>query len=552
MRLKIKSKIIFMIFLFTVISLSSVDAYILYCLHRGESLPPGCEDDPNGDCMYTCRSDLCQICTTDNGVPGVNPRHCFDQACSFLNDDSRDQEAPVLTLHNPTDGETYGNKRVYLTLDVEPEGRIDIKDNINGGGWRTVTSGTVTSYNRKRTFQEGINDVSIRAVKSNGLNDEERVVFYVDSKDPMVVGITPSSNAFLNGDFSVEYTELNLRKVEFQYRGVREIDWNIIEVQGCQAGDRQTCDVNVDLSNYEGDEVEYRFVVYDSANSDESKVHTGRVDSVDPILTMATPFESGYDAKSVLFDLIASEEVKFYYRDNNDDNGRNKNLCNSGTLCNKLVNFRDGLWDLTIYAEDEAGGLDSERVIFAIDTKKPKAKKIIPTKNKWVNAEGLVSVEYDETDLQEINLYYGLNGNDRRIALEDCPSGKRQSCDVNVDFSEYNGEEITAYFTVSDNYNEVSSGIVNWKVDTEVPRYLDGFGASSTRIDGDVVNFDLKATEIGDFEYKEAGSDMYRNLCRNKIDCSKSKRFRPGHYTLDLMIVDAAGNSYVEQVSFDI
>ena len=35
--------------------------------------------------------------------------------------------------------------------------------------------------------------------------------------------------------------------------------------------------------------------------------------------------------------------------------------------------------------------------MFAIDTKKPKAKKIIPTKNKWVNAEGLVVVEYDES-----------------------------------------------------------------------------------------------------------------------------------------------------------
>ncbi|MFH1591785.1 MAG: hypothetical protein ABIB47_00245 [Candidatus Woesearchaeota archaeon] len=548
-----KSKYIIIIFLLsTLLFLTSVHAYVLYCLTEGESLPPGCEDDPDIDCMYTCEHDLCQICTTDGGYPGVNPSHCNDFACTFLGEDGNDMEPPELTLISPINGETYGNKRVYVTLEVEPSARLEIKDNIHGGGWRILSNSDVTEYNRRKTFDEGINDVTIRAMRFNGHSDEENVVFYVDSRDPDIRKVYPYNEDYLNGEFSVEYTELNLDRVEFLYKGEEEGNWNVVEVPGCESGERVTCDIDVDLSPYEGQEVEYKFIVYDSANSDESGTYSGNVDTIAPIMTINTPFESGYDEKAVLFDLSSTEEVDFFYVDNNDERQRHKKLCNHVLTCNKEVRFRDGIWDINIYAVDPAENFDFENMVFFIDTKKPKVKKVLPRNGKWVNAEGSVSVEYDETNLNAISFFYGMGGDYNEIALENCPSGKKQTCSLNVDFSLYHGEEIDAYFVISDDYNSVSSRVVEWDVDTVIPQYVAGFDPASTTVDVDVVYFNLLATEDVDFLYKESDSDRYRNLCRNKDNCQKSKRFSSGSHTLDLMIIDDAENSHVEQFSFVI
>ena len=543
-----KNKFILLISLIFILSFSFAQAYILFCLGDGEQLPPGCEDDPDQDCMFECEHTLCQICTTDEGIPGVNPSHCNDMACSFLGGDgSPDVDPPVLTLTNPVNEETYGSKRVYITLDVEPSARIQIRDNIDGGGWRTVTTGKVTSYNRKRSFDEGINDVTIRAKRDNGLTDEQDVIFYVDSKDPQVKKVYPYNEDYLNGEFSVEYTELNLNKVEFHHKGSDEPTWNIQEVPGCESGDRVTCDLTVDLSPYEGLEVDYKFLVYDSANFDDSRVYTAAVDTIDPILTINTPFESGYSEKKILFDLSSSEYVDFFYIDNNDERNRHKRI-GKGLDVNKLVSFRDGQWDITIYAEDDAGNFDYENVIFFVDTKKPKIKKLTPRNRKWVNAEGLVTVEYDETNLAEdgIKVYYGPTGIENEVILQNCPNGKKQTCSTNIDFSPYGGQTINAYATIDDGYNLVSNRMQEWNVDTTVPEFVDGFGVESITVEDDIVTFDLKTTEEVDFLYKETSSDRYKNLCRGKDYCDRSKRFRdPGTY--DLEIIDDAENFYVEQ-----
>lgn len=547
-----KHKLIILISLITILSFSFAQAYILFCLGDGESLPPGCEDDPDQDCLYECDlpsgEGFCQICATDNGFPGVNPSNCNDLACSFLGGDSSpDVDPPNMTLTSPIDGETYGSKRVYVTLDVDPKAKIEIKDHIEGGGWRTITSSEVTHYNRPRTFDEGINDVTIRARRNNGLTAEERVVFYVDSKDPQIRKLYPYNEDYLNGEFSVEYTELNLREVEFQYKGTDETTWNVEEVLGCQSGDRETCDTTIDLSQYEGQDVDYKFVVYDSANFDESKIYTAAVDTVDPILTINTPFESGYNVKKILFDLSSSEEVDFFYIDNNDERNKHKRI-GKGLNVNKLMSFRDGQWDITIYAEDGAGNFDYENVIFFVDTKKPKIKKLLPRNRKWVNAEGLVTVEYDETNLAEdgIKVYYGPTGIENEVILQNCPNGKKQTCSINIDFSPYDGQTINAYATIDDGYNLVSSRVQEWNVDTTTPEFIDGFGVGSITVEGDIVTFDLKTTEEVDFLYKKASSDRYKNLCRGKDYCDRSKRFRdPGTY--DLMIIDDAENFYVGQ-----
>jgi len=219
-------RLIFLISIISILLASGINAYILYCLSDGESLPPDCDDNTDLNCRYTCDLSsgvgFCQICTTDSGIP-TRPSRCHDVgSCSFLGDTGDlDQDPPILTLINPVEGETYERSRVYVYIEVDAPSRLEMKNNLNGGAWQTVSSEYVTYYNRKRTFDEGINDYNFRAIKRNGLTDEESIVFYVDSILPDFRDSWPDDGEFANGQFTVEYTEENLDRIELKYKGAK-------------------------------------------------------------------------------------------------------------------------------------------------------------------------------------------------------------------------------------------------------------------------------------------------------------------------------------------
>ena len=165
-----------------------------------------------------------------------------------------------------------------------------------------------------------------------------------------------------------------------------------------------------------------------------------------------------------------------------------------------------------------------------------------------MNEEGLVSVEYDELNLQEVRFFYGID-NYNEVVLNNCPSGKKQRCETFVDFSAFDGETISAYFVVKDNANEVMSKIMTWNVDVSEPE----FSQVVSNQNGNKMVFDLEATETADFLYKEAGTDLYKILCKNKTNqCIKEKTFTQGPHLLDLMAKDMAGNFDIEQISFNV
>ncbi len=535
-------KIMFMVSLAILIMPFLVSANILYCLTEGEQLPPSCNGN---ECRYTCEATLCQICTTDNGFPGVNPATCFGQTCSVLGDDdgASDVEPPVLTINEPVDGAFYGSRRVFFDIETDALSRIEFRK-AGENKWDLLCD-NCERYRRHELLNEGSNEIIIRAIKNrNNLMSEDSLAFNVDSRLPDFRNSFPKEGDFANGDFTVEYSEENLNKIEFKYKGLEESDWNVINDPNCPAGERQECTLeNVDLSAYENGEMEYQFIIYDSANSDEGPVTKVRVDSTDPVMNVNDFGTSGFNDKKIPFDIEVNEEVDLFYIENDDSKNKHKSLCKKCTEYKKEKTFTDGIWDITIYAEDEAGNFDSFEMFFTVDTKKPKIRKTEPSRGY---ANGDFWAQYDETKLQSLSLFYGITENYQEVVLDNCSSGKKQECEVNnVDLSAFDGGEVDVYWVITDNFFSVSSRISTFDVDVTKPV----FNKLEAVQNGDEIEFNIETSEKVDTMYIDSGDsrERARTLCKNEDVCEKTKRFKEGTHTLTITAVDKAGNT-VEEV----
>jgi len=542
-------KFIFILSLAILIVPFLVSANILYCLSEGESLPPGCKDNPDQECIYTCPATLCQICTTDNGFPGVNPATCFGQTCSLLDDDGNggipDTEPPVLTANEPVEDGYYSSRRVYFDIEVDARSRLEFKQ-VGDDRWDLLCD-NCDHYTRHERLDEGFNEIIIRAKKhKNNLITEVTRSFTVDSRLPDYRDSTPDDGEFANGNFEVEYTEENLDRIELKYKGSNEDSWNSLNVPGCEPGERITCSTELDISPYENGEMNYQFIVCDAASCDEGDIKTVRVDSTDPVMTVADFGASSFNTRKIPFNIEVDEEVDIFYIRNDDPKNKHKRLCRGCTEYKKEKRFKDGVWDITVYAEDEAGNFDSHNMFFTVDTKKPKIRKTEPRRG-WAN--GNFWIKYDETQVQGVSLYYG-NGDYQEAILNGCPSGKKQECSVDIDLSAYDGGEVDVYWVITDNFFSVSSRVRTLDVDVTDPVF-DKFEWSQ---DGNKINFDILVSEKVDVEYMDSARSKprFRNLCRNKDECQRTKRFRDGEHTVILRAIDDAGNFVEKEINFVI
>lgn len=345
-------KICMMIFI-VMLLVSGVSAYRLVCLTYGQSLP----DDLNP--RYTCHSSLCQLCVTDSYMPGVNPSHCHEMnGCEFIGQANLDITPPNLIVNSPNNNEIFGARTVWFDLEFDEPSSIYYLDNINGRGrWKRLCSKCDNSYGKKISFKDGFNNITIRARNRNGNFIDVIREFRVDSKKPKIKKTNPKKG-FANGVFEVQFTEENPENLVLHYGVWGDMRSYNLDLNSCwEYKKKKYCDVDVDVSDFDGREIEYWFELSDIAeNFIESKHVWLDVDVTMPVLNY---FNFTKNGKKVEFTFNV-DEINFdeiLYMDSNDRRPKWKRLCSrlKDGVCVKRKTFREGFHVLNFQVLDDAG-----------------------------------------------------------------------------------------------------------------------------------------------------------------------------------------------------
>ena len=365
-------------FLIIIISVSFVSAYKRLCLTYGQSIPS--DENPR----YTCWHDSCQICVTDNNYPGVNPRHCNKiKGCELLGETIVDEDPPELTINSPVNDFIYNSRKVLFDIESNEPCSMYYLDNINGRGrWKRICS-NCQSYSRTRSFKDGLNNITIKARDRNGNFVEYQRYFYVDSKKPKIRRTSPRKG-FVNTAFEVQFSEENPVSLILYYgnvlSGYEEAELNVdiesIETDCYINKKRYYCSVDVELDDYDGQNIKYWFELEDIAGSTAtSRPISLSVDTVAPVIinnpdSFWTQGE-GKKNKYIYFNIDITEENfdEVSYIDWNDRRPRWRRLCSrlKNGICKKKKSFRKGEHVVDIMISDEAGNAVSERVEFGVE-----------------------------------------------------------------------------------------------------------------------------------------------------------------------------------------
>lgn len=554
------------------------------CFDYGERINfcnPGTPDRTcasSGGCMF-CMSAYyeAQGCYDQGNwrvCNGLQGQECFTGGGSS----SIDSQPPVITLSSPSpmNDSLFTSTGINFRLGLDEYASVYyIDEDNNRGRWSRVCT-KCKSIDKTMRFKEGPNKIKIKARDVVGNEAFKTVEFFIDSKRPRLLGTSPS-RGFVSGSFSAEFTELNPQRLILYYgnslTGFRQHSVDLGQCYEPRRG-RTACDSQIDISDYDGQVLDYWYELEDIAgNIAESRPRDLEVDMTPPVISRLS-YEQ--DGNRVTFD-IAVTDLNFEllsYIDNSDTRPRERRLCSRlrDGACQVRKSFRDGPHNLTIIAYDEAGNKAQGGIIFQVgedlggsgedssqsaDTRRPRILKTDPTRGF---TSGDFYVEFIEENPKALEMTYGnsLAGfMQHNVDLGQCyePRRGRTACDVSVDVSSFEGQEIEYWFGLEDIAgNTDASRARELKVDQTPPviHWLN-FEQDRRRITFNISasdqNFDSIAyIDISDTRQRE------RRLCTRLRDdvCERRKSFRTGPHDLKIIVYDEAGNKAEGSIYFEI
>src|SRR3989344_5186919 len=480
----IKKELLFGIALFLVIlvtlviSLNLASAaeydYELVCRTMGQVIKfsecnPGMADN-------TCGGTKCQTCTIKifNETTGsyiycpasINQCNARGMSCSTIGGNGTtelDTTPPNLTLISPEEGKVYNSRSVLLDLKSNEIADIYYKSIIdNGNTWSPVCVSCL-SYNRTRSFTEGLNVLMFRAKDVVDNANYYNVSFTVDSRLPRITKTAPRSG-YASGLFEVEFDEANPAKPELIYgNDLTGFSSALLNLSACVPAARGlSCQTYVNLSEYNEGKIEYYFSLTDIAgNSVKSRSTKLKVDTLAPkINSLSYSFD-----RSIYLILNITEKnlEEVNYIDLSDTSGRARwrKLCSRLTngICESRVSFSDGPHEIEVLVLDEAGNNATSTTSFFTDTRAPRISRTYPSSGL---TNGIFEVEFDEQNPQQLELFYGNQNKSFKSSLlnlsEECSTGRRgYSCQTYVNLTDYNNEEISYWFNLTDILNQTVS-----------------------------------------------------------------------------------------------
>lgn len=348
------------------------DGYCFVRLSNGQSVPAEvvsqtshmiCDGTRCSVFGFSSDSSFLQVCTDSRGYYAAYT-NCDGGICSGGGGGGGGGQVQNLTLRVVfpfANGGVFTKQTFFMDITTNKVSKISLIDNV-AGTERTLCPNCV-SYQKSVNFKQGFNDITIRAMRGDEII-EKSITFFIDNLKPRISKTLPVQNKFANGDFTVSYDEANVKNIELSYgTSGNYLSKSLID---CPSGKAQSCLFNVDLSQFDGKQIEYWFTVTDVADnyvvSKKAKVF---VDKTMPIVSNLDYSVKG-NYLTINMSVYDKNLDKVVYYDNEDVKARV--LC-SGSIkgsCYKKLSFRSGHHVLDIQTSDKAGNVVSDNIEFDI------------------------------------------------------------------------------------------------------------------------------------------------------------------------------------------
>ncbi len=350
---------------FVIIQLSLASAYFWAEFHKGDFIDFCVQQD------RTCGSTKCgPFCMTFDDInqcyTSHDTHHCFDIPPSNTTQGNTtfDINPPNLTVFNPVNNGIYNKTVILFNLKVNEESKLSYFDNINGNGRWTTLCSSCLSYNKSRSLKEGFNNLTIKAEDVVGNNANTSLIFFIDSKKPLITKSGAYDKKFASGNFSVEFKEDNPLFLILNFgNNVTGFQSQEIDIENECTSDkgRYKCNTFSDLGSYNGQEITYWFNLTDIAGfKAASKPVKVKVDTIDPIINNPNSFYN-VSGRKVMFN-ISITELNFdriEYKDHSVLKPRWNLMCSSlrNGICTKTISFSPGNHSIEIKVKDKAGNV---------------------------------------------------------------------------------------------------------------------------------------------------------------------------------------------------
>lgn len=227
------------------------------------------------------------------------------------------------------------------------------------------------NYDKIKRFKEGIHILNFKCLDKPEINTSS--LFFVDTKIPRISEAFPEQDSFMNGLFVVGYTEenpivigVNLSSYYLTKTGFPIPDIPLDEV--CPFGRNKMCFFETDLSEYDGEEIEYSFFIWDfGLNQVETKKIKVKVDTTLPVINF---INYSINKNAVNFNISVDEKNFDFggYFDYKYKNLKFKKICSEldNGSCNSKKAFSKGNHTLGFFVFDKAGNYANQNVSFVI------------------------------------------------------------------------------------------------------------------------------------------------------------------------------------------
>lgn len=264
-----------------------------------------------------------------------------------------DLTPPVLKILAPLNTTISPSKKLFLNFSLDEVATVYYKDlNKGTATWIKVCEKCSVgdpTYKKLRTFSEGENNLMFKAVDVVNNAGYVNIKFFIDSTKPRIYTTEPRANEFADGTFTVQFKELNPKKLTLHYG----TDTANLDLSKCyDSMGKKNCESDVDLNKYDGQTIGYFFEIEDIAgNKYSSSSIPVKVDTKPPVVKNPSSFFK-VNGRYVEFNLSIDEANFYKVTSLNTLNPKaiSSTICTRLTkgYCYKKQSFSSGTYSLSI------------------------------------------------------------------------------------------------------------------------------------------------------------------------------------------------------------